>query len=187
MVAFNQHGERENRLDLEILRDGSVALYWRREYLSEDIEWLRQQNYQVFSFNCSEWSSDDAMHNDLQRVLPLPAYYGRNFDALYDSVEELAVPDVGGFALVLNRYDAYSKSLGATVMRSGQPRAQVILDIFARGSRYFLLTGRRFLTLLQSDDPQLRFERLACVHADWNRREHLYEDRGLDSAGRLKV
>ena len=179
MAAFNQQDRHEDRLDWEILRDGSVALYWRRELLDEDASWFRQQNYQVLSLDCGRWSSSDEMHMDLQRTLNLPAYYGKNLDALNDCLSDLPVPEVGGIALVLSRFDAYAKGPGAAHVGSRRPEAEVVLDLFARASRYHLLTGRRLLTLVQTDDPRIRFDGLACVFADWNRREWLNKNRGL--------
>ena len=178
MAAFDQRDESRKRLDWEILRDGGINLYLRRDYLNEDIDWLRKEHYQLFSFDCSEWTSSKVMHADLARRLSFPPYYGHNLDALHDCLEEdLSVPDLGGVALILSGFDVYAKALGAALLPSGRSEAEAILDILARATRYFLLTGRRFLTLVQSDDSQIRFDRLACVFADWNRREWLYKNR----------
>jgi hypothetical protein len=179
MAPFTHQEEHENRLDWQILRDGSIALYWRRELLDEDILWFRQQNYQIFSFNCDRWASSEQMHADFQRTLNFPGYYGRNLDALNDCLGDLAVPDTDGTALALSRFDAYAKGPGATPLASGRPEAEIVLDLLARASRFFLLTGRRLLTLVQADDPRLRFESLGSVHAEWNRREWLNKNRGL--------
>jgi hypothetical protein len=179
MASFNQEDRNENQLDWKILRDGSVALYWRCELLDEDLSWFRQQHYQVFTFDCDRWSSSEEMHTDFQKALNLPAYYGRNLDALNDCLSDLSVPDVGGVAFVLSRFDAYAKGPGAAPAGSGRPEAEVVLDLLARASRYHLLTGRRLLTLVQTDDPRIRFDGLACVFADWNQREWLNKNRGL--------
>jgi Barstar (barnase inhibitor) len=167
--------EDESRMDWWVLRDGAIAMYWRPEYLKEDIAWLRQQKYQVFSFDCETWSSDESMHINLQRVLALPEWYGKNFDALNDCLtsEDVVVPDAGGTVIVLNRFDAYAGG------PSGQRDANILLSIFARSSRYFLLTGKRLLIFVQSDDPQIHFDGLGCVAATWNSREWLNEKRGL--------
>jgi Barstar (barnase inhibitor) len=182
MAAFDQQEDSRKRLDWEILRDGGINLYLRREYLDADIDWLRSQHYQVFPFDCTKWRSSEVMHADFARTLSFPSYYGKNLDALHDCLEEdLFVPDVGGVALILDRFDVYAKAQGTTLIPSGRAEAEVLLDILARATRYFLLTGRRLLTLVQSDDPEIRFDKLACVFADWNRREWLYKNRGLDS------
>jgi hypothetical protein len=179
MVAFNQQDKHENRLDWKILSDGSIALYWQHEVFNENLDWFRQQHYQVISFDCERWASTEEMHADLHRKLSLPAYYGRNLDALNDCLGDLSVPDSGGMALALTRFDAYAKGSGATLTASGRPEAEIVLDLLARASRHFLLTGRRFVTLVQTDDPRNRFDTLGCLSAHWNHREWLNKNRGL--------
>jgi hypothetical protein len=179
MVRFQKQDEYENRFDWRILRDGGIALYWRREYFDSDIDWLGQQNYQVFPFDCHEWNSDNLMHTAFQRTLSFPAYYGRNLDALGDCLKDLSVPEMGGVALALSRFDSYAKGAGAARMHSSRPKAEVVLDVIARSSRYFLLTGRRLLALVQTDDPHLHFENLGGISPPWNQREWLNKDRGL--------
>jgi hypothetical protein len=103
------------------------------------------------------------MHVDLQSVPSFPNYYGRSLDAWNDCLSDLPVPELGGVALVLRRFDSYSNGSGAALMHSGRMEAEVILDILAGTARYFLVFGRRCVTLVQTDDPKARFERLACV------------------------
>lgn len=93
--------------------------------------------------------------------------------------EDLEVPEIGGLVLVLEHFDRYSNGAGAEIMRSGRSEAEVVLDIFACASRRFLLTGRRLMTLAQSDDPRIHFERLGGASTQWNTREWLNKNRGL--------
>ena len=75
---------------------------------------------------------------------------------------------------MFRRYDSFARS---------QPQlAQTILDSIETSSRRFLLTGRRLLALVQSDDPRIRFERVGAVPVTWNPREWLDSDRGLSRA-----
>jgi hypothetical protein len=179
MTAFTQEDGYGDRLDWKILSDGGIALYWRREFLDGDIDWFRRHNYQVFSCDCGRWATSEEMYADLQRTLPFPTDIGGNLDALDDSLDDLPVPDVGGIALVLTHFDAYAKGPGAAPKPPGHPEAEIVLDILARASRNFLLAGRRFLTLVQTDDPGAKFDRLGCVSAQWNRREWLNKNRNL--------
>jgi hypothetical protein len=177
MAVFDSQEQGAEALDWVILRDGGVSLYWRREYLDEDVNWLRQRDYQIFQFSCESWASG-GMHADLQRTLRFPSFYGHNLDALHDCLEgDFVVPERGGAVVGFNRFDAFMKGKGASVSLSGRTEAEILLDVFARASRYFLLMGRRFVTLVQSDDPRVHFDRLGDVSAVWNGREWLDKDR----------
>jgi len=178
MAAFDSQEERRETLDWVILRDGGVALYWRREYLDEDLEWFRRESYQLYPFNCEKWISG-GMHADFERTLNFPSCYGHNLDALHDCLEDLSVPEKGGTVIVLNRFDAFHESRRAAPLPFGRREGEIVLDILARVSRYFLLTGRRFLTLVQSDDPCIQFDKLGCLAALWNWREWQKKNRGL--------
>ena len=108
-----------------------------------------------------------------------PSYYGGNLNALNDCMcEDLEVPEVGGLVLVLRHYDRYSNGTHAA-HNSGRSEAEIVLDIFARASRYQMLKGRRLITLAQSGDPLIHFDNLDGVSATWNSREWLNENRNL--------
>ena len=48
-----------------------------------------------------------------------------------------------------------------------------VLDVLAIQARYFLLFGQRLVALIQSDDPQIRFEPVGACPISWNGREWL--------------
>lgn len=179
MAPFSESDQDQSSLDYCILRDGGVALYRAPEILIEDMNWLSNNKYQLYSLDCQRWISDDAMHSEWKSALSFPDYYGHNLNALNDCLSDLPVPIVGGIALVLRRFDAYSKGAGAFAMPSGCSEAEVVLDILAHTSRYFLLTGHRFFTLVQTGDPTANYGRLGGASAQWNRREWLNKSRGL--------
>jgi hypothetical protein len=120
------------------------------------------------------------MHESLQDVFRFPEYYGKNLDALWDCMTDLLVPKEGGVAIVLNSYDVYTRGPGSS-RASGETTAaaQTVLDIMASASRVMLLTGKRLITLVQSDDPRMQFGKLGGVSAEWNKREWLNRDRAL--------
>jgi len=179
VTPFTEQDKYANPLDWTILRDGGLALYWRREFFDEDVNWFQQQKYRILLFDCALWHSNDEMHTDLRGKLGFPDYYGMNFDALLDEMEDLEVSETGGVTLGLAHFDAYAKGPGAAPPRSGRPSAEILLDVLARASRYFLLTGQRMVTLIQTDDPRSHFDSLGCVCARWNWREFLNKDRGI--------
>lgn len=159
------------RLDWKLLERGAVALYYKGSVLSQDLAWLRSQRYVIHELDAVAWKEPGNFHDAVRSTLSFPAYYGRNLASWIDCVAELGVPDEGGMAIVFRRYDAFARS---------QPQfAQTILDSLETTSRRFLLTGRRLLALVQSDDPRIRFERVGAMPVTWNPREWLDSDRGI--------
>ena len=111
MAAFTED-EVDKTLDWEILLYGSISIYRNREYLNDDLRWLRLRSYRVYSIDCKAWKSEAAMLESFGEVLSFPAYYGRNFNALIDCLEDVEVPDDGGLAVVLDSYDFYAQKRG---------------------------------------------------------------------------
>lgn len=159
------------RLDWRLLERGAVALYYKGSVLSQDLAWLRHQRYVVHELDAAQWQEPAHFHDAVRGTLGFPVYYGKNLASWIECVAELAVPDDGGMALVFRRFDAFAKA---------QPQlAQTILDSLETTSRRFLLTGRRLIALVQSDDPRIRFERVGAMPVTWNPREWLDSDRGV--------
>jgi RNAse (barnase) inhibitor barstar len=185
MAVFKADELHDEQLDWTILRDGGVCLYWRQEILTDELNWLKSNEYKIISFeaaewqSASEWESERRMHESLKAQLSFPDYYGKNLDALDECMlDDLVVPDSGGLALVLNHYDRFSNPVDLPA--SGERRtAEVVLSIFAKAVRYHMLFGRRLLILVQSDDPKIEFGRFGGVAASWNHREWLNKNRGL--------
>jgi RNAse (barnase) inhibitor barstar len=159
------------RLDWKLLERGAIALYHKGSVLSQDVAWFRQHAYVIHELDGSRWTSGADFHSDAKRALNFPDYYGKNFASWVDCVAELAVPDEGGMVLVFRRYDA--------LVRADSHLAQAVLDSIESTSRRFLLTGRRLVALVQSDDPRIRFERVGALPVTWNPREWTEADRGV--------
>ena len=81
------------------------------------------------------------------------------------------MPPGGAMAVQMRRYDRFVKV--------DSHLAWSVLDALESTSRRLLLTGRRMLTLVQSDDPRIKFERVGAMPVNWNPREWLESDRGL--------
>src|SRR4051812_20770134 len=159
------------RLDWKLLERGAIALYHKSSVLSADVGWFRQQQYVIHELNGTTWTTPADFHAEAKRVLNFPEYYGKNLASWVDCLPELQVPDDGGMLLVFRRYDVFAKT---------QPQlAQTILDSIESTSRRFLLTGRRLIALIQSDDPRLKFERVGALPVTWNPREWTDADRGV--------
>ena len=163
------------RLDWKLLERGAIALYHKSSVLSADVGWFRQQQYVIHELNCTTWTSPTEFHAEAKRVLSFPDYYAKNLASWVDCLPELPVPDESGMLLVFRRYDVFARA---------EPQlAQTILDSIESTSRRFLLTGRRLIALVQSDDPRLRFDRVGALPVTWNPREWTDADRGLTGGG----
>ena len=169
----------EKALDYQVLRDGGVSLYRNLKYLEEDLQWLQQRRYRIFRVDCTSWTSEANLHESLQSTFSFPGYYGRNRNALRDCMSDLEVPEDGGVVVSLLSSNVYATGPGSIRTSNAANGAEGILDTMLETSRYKLLTGRRFITLVQSDDPSIRFESLGAISVQWNRREWLNKDRGL--------
>lgn len=161
------------RVDWKLLEHGAVTLYHKGSVLSADLAWLRQHGYVISEMEAVSWREPADFHAEARRALAFPSYYANNLASWVDCLAELAVPDDGGMAIVFRRFDGFAKA---------QPQlAQTILDSIESTSRRFLLTGRRLMALVQSDDPRIRFERVGALPVTWNPREWTDADRGIGS------
>jgi hypothetical protein len=105
------------------------------------------------------------MLQDLKAGLRLPAHTGLNFDALADSLTDIDVPRDSGLMVALDNFTEAN-------------RGDVLLDVLARGSRWWLLFGRIFGVLVRTDDATYDGPVVGGTPLNWNGREWLNADRG---------
>jgi len=165
MAVFRNHLTEWHNHDWTILRNGSISVYWRQEYLNSDIEWFQKEKYNVVRFDCATWTNEDKMHQDLYDKLKLPDYYGSNYDALDECLEDIEIKDTG-LIIAFEHFDHLQKDI-----------RQILLDIFDRASRFHLLMGNRVINLIQVDNPDTEFEPIKAYNINWNRREWYTADR----------
>ncbi len=171
MAIFRDNTDDLQRLDFALMQNGATTLYYRTEFLAEDVRWLTAQNYQVDNFDCATWQNEEDMYSAFATTLEFPDYFGRNLAALDDCLSDLNVSEDGGRVLVFHRYDTFAVKMPEVAWN--------ILDSIETESRRFLMFGQRLLTLVQSNDPQIKFNNLGTLHANWNQREWLNASRGL--------
>ena len=165
--TLGQHGRGSSTLDWRLLSRSPVALYLRAQYQAEDAAQLTGLGYVVRTFDCSRWTSRDVMYDDLRTGFCLPQSVA-NLNALRDVLEDIAVPDEGGMAVLFQSIDA------------ALDRVEPVLEALAWASRYWLLFGRRFVVLAQTHDPRYQGpNNLAAAPAQWNPREGLNADRRI--------
>lgn len=170
-AAFGDLPADRERLDWRLFQTGAVVLYHRHQVLAEDAAWLVREGYRLYELDAARWETARAFHEDLKRALAFPGYYGHNLASLVDCLAELEIPAGGALALQVRHYDRFAR-LDAHL-------AQAVLDALETTSRRLLLTGRRLLAQIQSDDPRIKFERVGALPVNWNPREWLDSDRGL--------
>ena len=172
MASFRNDEQTYQRVDYRLLQNGAVTLYCRRAYLEEDMAWLAAHGYRIHRWDTSQWHSEAEMHSAIATEFAFPDYYGKTLEGLYDCLCDLDIPPDAGLALVFDRFDSFARQCHSV--------AQAMLDITQGVSRHYLLFGHRFLVLVQSDDPQLAFEPLGAVPANWNHREWSKKSRDLN-------
>lgn len=175
MAPFRDRLDDFQRLDWRILQHGAIALYHERAVLEEDRAMLVALRYRVHLLDAGTWRSAAELHEDVRRTLSFPDPYGRNLAALVDCLAEMPVPEDGGTALVIRRFDAFARAEPAL--------ATALLEAIESTSRHHLLFGRRFVALVQSDDPAVRFAPVGARPVVWNPREMSATNRGLGTAG----
>jgi len=171
MAAFTSDPAEWQRLDWQLLQNSPVALYFSRAILADDVAWFHQHGYRVLSIQVVDFLSKDALFVALGELFAFPGYFGRSLDAFNDCLSDVEVPAVGGLALVLYDFDRFAKQFPDV--------AHAILDIVADNARRFLLTGKRFITLVHSSDPAINLDPVGATPVLWNPKESLNSKRGL--------
>jgi hypothetical protein len=168
---FRNDPEEWGRTDWSLLQNGFVHLYWHSDVLATAVESLSADGYRCASLDAIGWESEQDALVAIGRAFDFPDYYGRNANAFKDCLSDVAMYEYGadakssGTVLVLAHFDRYAARQGA--------RANVILDIFANCARLGMLVGHRMLCLVQSDDPDIRFDPVGANPVLWNPAEFL--------------
>lgn len=166
MAAFESDADLTRPADYLLLVNGFVQLFRRTSALDETVTTLDGLGYDVIRVDASGWETDADMHRDLAAALSFPEDYGRNLDALNDSLGDVVSYRYGtsaeatGFALVLTGYDRFADRRPDT--------AQAALDIFARQARAGALIGHRMACLVQCDDPATAFVPVGAQPIAWH-------------------
>lgn len=171
MAGFKDDDSEWQGLDWRLLQNSAIALYFKSTVLQADVTWFAAHGYRVLAPDVGGVESSTALLVELGELLSSPDCYGKNLDAFNDCLGDVEVPEDGGLVLVLQAFDSF-----AAAFRSD---AQSILDTCAVQSRRFLMTGRRFLVLVQSGDPRISFDPVGACPVMWNPQEWLNSHRGL--------
>jgi RNAse (barnase) inhibitor barstar len=167
VALFDTSSDPDSDVGFRLLLNGPVRLYWRPETLEADLRWLSAHAYRIARIDASACITSRELLVAIGTPLDFPDYYGRSLDALNDCLRDVVDHDRAGsgLAVVFTGYDSFAARDART--------AQVVLEILADQSRYASLLGNRLLCLVQSNDPQIRFEPVGATSVNWNDAERL--------------
>ncbi len=154
--------------DFEILKDGPIHKYFRNRVLDEDVIWFSNNNFEIIEMNARNWNRKNA-HQKLKAALDFPDYYGENLAAFSDCLSDMYNKRYKGLLLVFRRYDSF--------VEEDKNFAEAVLDIIAGESWIWLLTGQKLIGLVQTDNPDLNFNKLGGICPSWNSSEWYNSDR----------
>jgi hypothetical protein len=170
-AAFGDRPDDRARLDWRLFQSGAVILYHKHQVLAEDTAWLVREGYRLHELDAARWKDTRAFHEDAKRAFGFGEHYAFNLASFVDELAELDLAPGGAMVVQIKRYDRFARA---------EPHlAQSVLDAFETTSRRLLLTGRRLLAQIQSDDARIKFERVGAMPVNWNPREWLDSDRGV--------
>jgi len=154
--------------DIEILKDGPICKYFKNGVLDKDIIWFSNNNFDVIEMNARNWNRKNA-HEKLKIALNFPEYYGKNLNAFKDCLGDMYNKRYKGLILVFRHFDNF--------VDEDKRFAEGLLDIIAKESRIWLITGQKLIGLIQSDNPHLEFPKLGGNSPNWNAMEWFNDDR----------
>lgn len=167
MAVFENNPDEWQRLDWQILQNGWTSLYWQEYILNNDLDWFKNEKYNIIDFDCTKWTDTNQVHKDLKKQLDFPDYYGENLSALNDCLSDVEINEPG-LVIVFRHFHIVHKDI-----------AHSLLDIFARNSRLHNLFGKRLLTLVQVDNPNYQIDPIGSSSVVWNGAEWLDSKRVL--------
>ncbi|MHC0432545.1 barstar family protein [Streptomyces sp. O3] len=162
---------------IEYMVNTFVTLFWRKRLLTQATERLEGRGFRVIRLEAGQWNTERDMHRAMAAALDFPDYYGHNLDALNDCLGDVAcyggyddAPEDAGLVLAFTDYDRFVTTC---------PRAaQIVLDVIAKRARQAAVLHRRLIGLVQSNDPQIRFEPIGAMPVMWNSDEWSDASRG---------
>lgn len=110
------------------------------------------------------WGKPITSYTEVNQELDWP-FPCSNLDALEELLVDMDVPQESGTLFVFWRFDTFARRFSRHAFQ--------VLDIMEQTSRMFLLSGQRFMALVQSDDPDLAFDPVGARPVLLNPTEHL--------------
>jgi len=159
----------------QLARNGFVTKFHSAAVVGESLAYFRSTGYRIGRLDTASWIDESDLHDALSVALDFPAYYGRNFAALSDCLQDVAEQAYGwteadtGLIIALDHVDRFRETMPAA--------CPILLDILVDTARLGALLGNRILCVIRSDDPLLDVGPVGGTEPPWNPREWLLSDR----------
>lgn len=162
-----------NRLDLRLLEKSPVTLYWRKEFLYQDIAELKLLGYSVLHFKYETYEQFCRAVGDALRWEEQFGYqpWSGSLDALVDGLRGEPFDSCDECAFVIEDFNLAHKE--------NKRFSEVLIDVLATAAYKYLVHGKRLLTLVQTSNARFGAEDLGARSAWWNDSEWLDSSRGL--------
>ncbi|MCC9071335.1 barstar family protein [Flavobacterium sp. F-65] len=155
MIKFTNEPESWKRLDYEIIASGFLKPYNDYSVLGNDTEWLHSEGYKIITFDCSEWVNNEMLHNSLHSKFDFPVYYGHNWDALQECLNEIEIQD-NGLVVVFDSLDTINIK-----------NAHMLIDIFVSSAQRHLIFSQRLLILIKVESRNFRLNDFGGFYFRW--------------------
>lgn len=161
-MVFSSYEEAQERVDWQFLQNGSVNLFWREEIFDAAIDALEELGYKAIKLN---FQSVEKFTFDISDALKWEEHFGYYpwngvMAALEEGFEEEPFSSANDAVFCLSGFHK--------MMEQDPYLAKYFLNILEDTSRIYLLFGKRFISLIQTNDPNFHSEPLRRRSAHWN-------------------
>ena len=95
------------------------------------------------------------MHNSLHSKFDFPVYYGGNWDALQESLNEIEITE-NGLVVVFHKLDSINIKM-----------AHTLIDIFISSSQRHLIFSKRLLVLIKVENKKYNLNPFSAINFTW--------------------
>ena len=152
-------------LETRLLQNGCVVLYHNPFLFEHDSNQLAISGWKYIQIYAGTEGTQAEFFEHIAIALDFPQYFGRNLNALNDCLRDLDFPDSGRLALGMDCFEV--------LVKHDPQFAHAVLDIIAGHERGLLLSGKRLLVLVQSNDPDIHLPSVGSFPVPWNPEEWL--------------